>query len=200
MTSTKIFFNQIDLSKLDTATSSLIREDILTLSDNDWNLIDNDSEMQKQMEIIKHRLETEFPTSIPSDNKNISIEEIKSDLNTSVSEDDKVRSIEEVKADLSKSERMLEVAINKNAPQVVIKNAESKVEKFKSELAELESKVLNIDDKSKEEIIEKIEDSIENEITSAIENIKIMLEIEPDNEDYKESLMQLELTLETLKG
>jgi hypothetical protein len=69
MTSAKDFFNQIDLSKLDTATSSLIREDILTLSDNDWDLIDSDSEMQKQMEIIKERLETEFPTSISAEPK-----------------------------------------------------------------------------------------------------------------------------------
>ena len=71
MTSAKDFFNQIDLSKLDTATSSLIREDILTLSDNDWDLIDSDSEMQKQMEIIKDRLETEFPNSISAEPKDI---------------------------------------------------------------------------------------------------------------------------------
>ena len=69
MTSAKDFFNQIDLSKLDTSTSSLIREDILTLSDNDWDLIDSDYEMQKQMEIIKERLETEFPASISAEPK-----------------------------------------------------------------------------------------------------------------------------------
>ena len=64
MTSAKDFFNRIDLSKLDTATSTLIREDILTLTDNDWDLIDSDSEMQKQMELIKDRIESEFATSI----------------------------------------------------------------------------------------------------------------------------------------
>jgi hypothetical protein len=52
---------------------------------------------------------------------------------------------------------------------------------------------------TKEEVVEQIADSIENQIASAIEGIKVMLEIDPDNEDYKESLMQLELTLETLK-
>lgn len=77
MTSSKDFFNQIDLSKLDTATSSLIREDILTLSDNDWDLIDSDSEMQKQMDIIRERLETDFPTSISSEPKEDKKEEKK---------------------------------------------------------------------------------------------------------------------------
>jgi hypothetical protein len=52
---------------------------------------------------------------------------------------------------------------------------------------------------TKEEIVEEIADSIETQIASAIEGIKVMLEIDPDNEEYKESLMQLELTLETLK-
>lgn len=69
MTSAKDFFNRIDLSKLDTATSTLIREDILTLTDNDWDLIDSDSEMQKQMELIKDRIESEFATSISAEPK-----------------------------------------------------------------------------------------------------------------------------------
>jgi len=64
MTSAKDFFNRIDLSKLDTATSTLIREDILTLTDNDWDLIDSDSEMQKQMELIEDRIESEFPNAL----------------------------------------------------------------------------------------------------------------------------------------
>jgi hypothetical protein len=37
---------------------------MLTLSPEDWDLIDNDSEMQKQMEIIKTRIENEFPTAL----------------------------------------------------------------------------------------------------------------------------------------
>lgn len=52
---------------------------------------------------------------------------------------------------------------------------------------------------NKEEVIEQITESIETQIASAIEGIKVMLEIEPDNEDYKESLIQLETTLEALK-
>jgi hypothetical protein len=60
----KDFFNKIDLSKLDTITATQIREEILTLSDSDWDLIDNDTEMQKQMEIIKERLENDFPDSL----------------------------------------------------------------------------------------------------------------------------------------
>ena len=50
----------------------------------------------------------------------------------------------------------------------------------------------------KSDVIEQITESLESQIQSAIENVKIMIEIEPDNEDYKQSLMQLELTLETL--
>jgi hypothetical protein len=64
MVSAKDFFSKIDLSKLDTATATQIREEILTLSPEDWDLIDNDSEMQKQMEIIKDRIEKEFPTAL----------------------------------------------------------------------------------------------------------------------------------------
>lgn len=62
--SAKDFFSTLDLSKLDTATATQIREEILTLSPEDWDLIDNDSEMQKQMEIIKDRIEKEFPTAL----------------------------------------------------------------------------------------------------------------------------------------
>jgi predicted PP-loop superfamily ATPase len=64
MTSSKDFFNKIDLSKLDTATSSQIREEILTLTDTDWELIDSDEEMQKQIELIRERLESQFPNSL----------------------------------------------------------------------------------------------------------------------------------------
>lgn len=51
----------------------------------------------------------------------------------------------------------------------------------------------------KEELIEQITESLESQIEGAIQSMKLMLEIDPDNEEYKESLMQLELTLETLK-
>lgn len=64
MVSAKDFFSKIDLSKLDTASATQIREEFLTLSPEDWDLIDNDSEMQKQMEIIKDRIEKEFPTAL----------------------------------------------------------------------------------------------------------------------------------------
>ena len=64
MVSAKDFFSTIDLSKLDIASATQIREEILTLSPEDWDLIDNDSEMQKQMEIIKDRIEKEFPTAL----------------------------------------------------------------------------------------------------------------------------------------
>lgn len=62
--SAKEFFSTIDLSKLDTATATQIREEILTLSQEDWDLMDNDSEMEKQIDVIKQRLEKEFPDSI----------------------------------------------------------------------------------------------------------------------------------------
>lgn len=62
--SAKEFFSTIDLSKLDIATATQIREEILTLSQDDWDLIDNDSEMEKQIDVIKQRLEKEFPDAI----------------------------------------------------------------------------------------------------------------------------------------
>jgi ribosomal protein S18 acetylase RimI-like enzyme len=110
MVSAKDFFSKIDLSKLDTATATQIREEILTLSPEDWDLIDNDSEMQKQMEIIKTRIENEFPTALglKSNEENAS-ESIKKVNETNLEKSkEKAAEVEKAKEALRKEEEEFE--------------------------------------------------------------------------------------------
>ena len=88
-----------------------------------------------------------------------------------------MRNLEEIKADLAKSERMLEIATKQNAPQVVMKNAESKVAKFKAELEELESKA--------EKAVEKAEEKLEDAETKA-EKKEAIKEVKEAKEEVKQ--------------
>lgn len=64
-----------------------------------------------------------------------------------------MRELDEIKADLAKAEKMLGIAVKQNAPETVMKQAESKVEKYKKELEEA--------GKSAEAKVEKAEDKVE---------------------------------------
>jgi hypothetical protein len=88
-----------------------------------------------------------------------------------------MRSLEEIKADLAKSEKMLAIAIKQNAIEVVMKNAESKVAKYKAELEELE--------KDAEKAVEKAEKKAEEAETKS-EKKEAKKEVKEAKEEVKE--------------